>query len=361
MEKPIIIVDKRLGSGAENICYRVQEIHPRHGQGYRHMRRPTEHRKVRHVVKVPGPQSIWQVNTAEFRDKCIQALRQAEIDHIPTTVLRRPTIVLQKDGEEKDELFQPEIALMSPLVEDFGDLTLKYHHLFDPAIQEQLISLAREAERIVREDGIGIDPYGGEIVMDFVEGMREEIFRILERLAEGRTPEYVRELIRSRITGVQGQMRNILVGRSNMTLTGDDASYYEEYGGEGPIKILEPGKICLTDIGMHDLTNISFSDTTQGRGIRKVLNLLKKEPAKSITVPMQYMMWGTLIELLIQANPELAKRDDLPFTKEPRLDHQIKRDLYRLASRGVVKFMSPKFERREARNRQTQERSTQSS
>jgi hypothetical protein len=346
MRNPVIIVGEEIGQGAESRVYRVEEVQPRERNAYRHHHRHGEPRDIYHVLKVPGPQGAWQVNTLEFRLKCIEALLRAKRPHIPTTIVEQPTIILPGTKGKKDQIIQPDMAQMSPLIPNFANLNLEYDHFFNPALQEQLIGLAKDAERIAREEQIGLDPYGAEIMTDFVAGVRQKVLKIMARIGEDRAPDYVMNLIRSEITGVRGQMRNLLVGDRSMVLTGADASYYPEYGGgKSPITVLEPGIITLSDIGMHDLSDLRFDDEIQGKGVQKALNLAKIPPSRSVTIPLQYLMWGTMIKLLIQANPELAKRPDLPFTKEPTMTRQIVRDLYnKFGADFLVNFMTPEFE-----------------
>lgn len=352
MKNPVIIAGEELGGGAESLCYRVEAIHCNH-DGTHYSRKDQPPGSPDHVIKIPRPvKGAWQVNTRPFREKCARVLRDEEINHIPIAIVEDPTIILQKPEEKTGpaQVSQPRIAQLAPLIPDFDDLTFQYKHLFDPAIQEQLIELAKKAERIIGRDHIGIDPYGAEIMSDLFSGIKEEAFEILYRLMPKEVPEYIRGLIRSRITGVQGRMRNVLVGQDTFAIEGEAINLYKNYSRDesGRIVILQHGKLCLTDIGMHDLSATRLDDDILGITRKGVGNTLKKEPVKVITVPMNRLMWSTLIELLIHANPELAKRKDLPFTREKGIGQQIVRDTYRAIARQMVRFMTPKFERHDA-------------
>ena len=341
MRNTLVKADKVMGHGAENEVLWVSEIQPAEPGLPRHIRQPGE---AGQVLKYPLPiQGAWQTNTLEAKQYGIDGMHEIETGHIPTALLDKPTILLYENPNERPRRIEPELALMSPKIQDFDKLVLDFEDLFDTNIQEQLIQLAKDAEKMAIERHIGLDPYGGDIVGDFVAGMKDQAFKIMANAGQNRLPAYVEELFRSQARGVPGSMRNVLLGDVDIIITGPDTEYYPDYIKDGKVLVLKGKKIALTDAGYHDMSPVTHNNDIQGKGLARVWNMAKKPYVQSVTFPMQHLTWGTLMEILIQINPEIANRTDLPFKRELGIRDSVKRDIYKTLSREVVRFMLPKF------------------
>lgn len=348
MKGPIIEVGERLGEGAESFCHIVNGMY--RWDGYPNYERSDDPDAPQHVVKIPRlVRGAWQLNTEQFRRQCIQILIDAGIRHIPTTVIKDPKLVYSDGIKNANPLgYEPDMVQISPRIKNFGELTFGYQHLSDPKIQEQLFELAKKADEITKKHHIGLDPYGGEIVKDFMDGIQEEIFWIINTFTDVTGPEFVRQLIKTRLVGVKGQMRNILVGQERVVLPSESSVYYPEHVKAGLTTIIEPRELTLSDIGAHAMSKDVISDENLGEGVWRIFNAMKRLPVQIVTDPMQRLTWGTLRELLARANPELAEREKRFFNKrEDSFPDQISRATYYKLSKAVVDFMVPRYERHE--------------
>jgi len=298
-----------------------------------------------HVIKVTGPIGHWQTQGEDFVLKSEQALERENVNRLPSAILINPTLIRERPG--KDGILQPNIAQMFPRLDRYDMLTLRWPQLKDPAIQEKIIDLCKRAERIFEQDKFGIDPLGMGALVDNLEGL---VKTILESLCKNENPNSIQALIRESLHGVKGHMRNVLVAEKDEYLEGEKALPYT--GSQERVQILKKGEIYLADTGMHDLRKthpIKFWPTIKEQGL---VNVLRKIPAQQLTFPVHYLMWASMIELLIKANPNLAKRPDLPFIYNKGVIEQIKRNSARAVSRVLVDMMVPQFERFEELNPQ---------
>jgi len=299
-----------------------------------------------HVIKVTAPVTgHWQTQGEDFVIKSEHALERERVHRLPSAILINPTLIRERNG--KDGILQPDVAQMFPRVDRYDMMTLRWPQLKDPRIQEKIIDLCKKAERIFETDKLGMDPLGVAALGDNLEGF---VKIVLEAICKNQDPNSVQALVRANLRGVKGHMRNILVAEKDEFLEGEAIEPYT--GSTQRTQILKKGEIYLADTGMHDLRRTyptSFLKAIREEGFR---NVLRKIPAQQLTFPLHYIMWASMIELLIKANPEIAKRPDLPFTHDRNLLEQAKRDTARAVSRVLVNMMVPQFEKYEDANPQ---------
>ena len=333
IENPTIEVAKsHLGMGGEHIVYKTTD-------GW-------------HVLKVRRAiASQWQTTGLDFLEDSEIAMEREDVPRLPSALLVNPTIVVknEKDPEnpKKDRVLQPDVVQMFPKLKGYDTLTLRWPQLKDPAIQEQIIALCKKAERIFQQDHFGVDPIGFAALGDNLQGLGKTIVEMLFKKMP-QTPELVQELVRMYLdAGVPGQMRNILVADEDRFIEGGAA---KQYNGTGErMQITRKGKIILADTGVHDLRPTT-NPTKLIPAIREagLANVLRRIPAKRLTSPLHYLMWGAMVELLTHANPALENRPDMPFTYSNNLLEQVQRDTARRVARSMVEMMVPQFERYEA-------------
>ncbi|MDD3861799.1 MAG: hypothetical protein PHP74_02830 [Candidatus Gracilibacteria bacterium] len=324
----------RLGQGGEHDVYKTKD-----GQDVIKIRREIA--------------SQWQTMGADFLIQSEEAMDREGVPRLPSVILRNPTIVIKNDPDpknpKKDRILQPDTAQMFPKIKEYESLTLKWPQLKDPKVQEQILELCKKAERIYKKDCFGVDPIGAASLTDGLEGIFKDI---LEMIYE-KFPNYpslittlIRDLIRMYIeTGIQGQMRNILIPKEDKFLEGETALPYNGTGER--MQITEKGKIILADTGVHDLRPtdpINLIPSIRETGLR---NVIRRSCAQKLTFPAHYIMWGSMIEFLIYANPEIANMTDLPFTNSNSFPEQIQRDIARKITKRIVEFIVPKFEKHE--------------
>ncbi|MFA7685324.1 MAG: hypothetical protein WCX95_00815 [Candidatus Gracilibacteria bacterium] len=334
----IEVAKSHIGKGGEHIVYKTTD-------GY-------------NVVKVErGIVSGWQTKGEDFVIASEEAMEREGVPRLPSVILVHPNIVVQNERDpahpRKDKILQPDVAQMFPKIKEYDSLTLRWPQLKDPQIQAQIIELCRKAENIFKKDKFGVDPIGLAALGDNLQGLGKTILEmIFEKMPQ--SPELVREFIRMYLAaGIPGQMRNLLVAKEDKFLEGDAAKPYNNTGER--IQITEKGKIILADTGVHDLRPTTHPASIIP-AIREagIMNVLRRIPAQQLTFPAHYLMWGSIIELLTHANPELKDRTDLPFTHGDNPLEQAQRNIARRVSRAMVEMMIPQFEKHGTSQTQTQ-------
>lgn len=265
---------EKLGKGTEHNCYRTDAIDE-----------PTQIQdpvtKLRHWFG-----KIWQTPGRAFIERCLAVLKREEIEHIPTEIHENTTVV--ENGIERVE----DLVIVTPFIENVDERTIRYYDLIDPekgpALIAQLANLVVKADNIYHEDKLGLDLYGGAIVVDVISG----IFQTALLEAASLVPElhYV-------IPGIRGEIRNL---------------------------ILEDGKALLIDTDMHDLS--------------------REGKFKLVTRNLHHLLISSLIEILKIANEKLPvgkqidpkQLEDLPFNGSA---------WHRATSQKLAKMMIPLFER----------------
>lgn len=308
-----------------------------------------------HVIKVAAPVTgQWQTQGEDFMLASDKALEREHVRRLPSAILINPTIIRKRSpetlikGKAKDIPMTPDEAQMFPRLDGYEELTLRWPQLKDPFIQEQIIQLGKQAERIFKKDKFGMDPLGFAALTDNIEGAIKNILQLIHNRIPA-TQESVRALINLGLDGVPGQMRNVLVAEDDKFIEGDAAKPYT--GSTDRIQILEKGKIYLADTGVHDLRQPHPLNIIQSVRDEGIVNVLRRIPAQQLTFPLHYIMWGAVIELLLRANPSLRDRHDLPFIHDHSITGQIKRNVARQVSGLLADMMIPQFERYEELNK----------
>lgn len=340
IENPTIRVSKsHIGKGGEHIVYKTIDEYPDGN--------PVSYNVLKIRRALAGQ---WQTDGLEYLEASERAMEREGVSRLPSALLVYPTIVVENEKDpqnpRRNRVLQPDFVQMFPKLKGYDDLTLRWPQLKDPFIQEQIITLCKQAESIFQQDHFGVDPIGIAALGDNLQGLGKTILEmLLNKMPQ--TPEVVREFVRMYIeAGVAGQMRNILVANEDRFIEGDAAKPYNGTGER--MQITKKGRIILADTGVHDLrptTNpMKFIPAVREAGL---MNVLRRIPAQQLTSPLHYLMWGAMIELLIHANPTLENRPDMPFTYSNNLLEQVQRDTARRAAREMVEMMVTHFDRYE--------------
>ena len=317
------------GEGGEHIVFKTTDGH--------------------NVIKVRRALAAWQTEGEDFLIASEEAMEREGVPRLPSAILVHPNIIVKNEKDpafpKKDGIIRPDVAQMFPKIKEYDSLTLRWPQLKDPQIQAQLLELCRKAENIFKTDKFGVDPIGLAALGDSLQGLGKTILEmILKKMPK--SPELVKEWVRMRIeAGIPGQMRNILVPREDKFLEGDAARPYTGSGKK--VQVLKKGSIILADTGVHDLRPTTPPQIIPAIREAGLGNVLRRIPVQQLTFPAHYLMWASMVELLVHANPELEKNPDLPFTTSATLLEQTQRDIARSVSRALVKMMVPQFERYE--------------
>ncbi len=271
-KKQEIQLGERIGRGAENICFEMEK---------------PEAYLPREVIKIGHLMGEWQTRAATYPHYCMGVFEMYEVPHVPTAIIKKPILL------RENERIIPPIAFRSPHIEGIDDITVKHKDLLDAKIREQILDIAEKAERIYKQEGLGLDPYGGEILKDVISAIKYEIFTTFGLEAEP----------------IEGQMRNLIIGQEDFILGGEAAKpYYLNPKNTHDIEVTKKGKVSFTDIGMHDL-----------RPPIKDRTMIKRILVQQVTIPLSNLMWGSLMDILISEDPDIAKRDNLPFKEEGQI------------------------------------------
>lgn len=196
----------------------------------------------------------------------------------------------------------------TPFIDDIDNLTVKYSDLTDPETGPDLVrELAQlvKASHEIYEDPYpqGIDFAGGAILKDLVKGLIQD--QLLK--ASDKAPELIRNTIRAKCRGIQGQLRNFILH--------DDDSVTSDPKNEK--------KTMLIDHGLYDLS--------------------ENGKLKWLIGPMYHMVIAGLIQFLQHINaqfpPDKQLSDqelDLPYDG-PERDEKWGQYLFNI--------MTPLFER----------------
>ncbi len=266
-----IEVGEKLGSGAESNCYlRDNGDDP-----------PT-------VIKIPNWFGrIWQTQSAEYIRKCLRILGSTEIKHIRTNVHEEASISVKG----KTKLIN--VATETPHIEDLDHQKIRYRDLIDPTMGPELIEALsihiENADKIFHAHKLGLDLYGGAVVVDVLRGLYQsallQIARVLPPVAK-------------LAKGVKGQIRNLIQD--------------------------EDGELLLVDTGMHDLR-------PEGK-------------FKFITRNLHHLLTASLIEVLKHANSKLPPEEQVLETELEQLPFNG-RPWHQKLSQALFKIMVPLFQR----------------
>ncbi|MDA1060443.1 MAG: hypothetical protein O3B47_01480 [bacterium] len=267
-------VGEKLGSGAESNCYLMDN---------------GEDPKT--VVKVPNWFGrVWQTQSAEYIRECLRILGSLDIKHIKTRIHEEADITIK--GKER----RAKIATETKYIEDMDYQKIRYRDLVDPTMGPELIEalsiLVEKADKIFHAHHLGLDLYGGAIVVDVLRGIYQSL---LLQIAKVIPP------VAKMAQGIKGQIRNVI----------------QE----------EDGELLLVDTGMHDL---------RARG-----------KFKFITRNLHHLLTASLIEVLKRANSQLPQEEQVLETELKALPFNG-RSWHQKLSKALLKMMIPLFERYDA-------------
>jgi len=186
-----------------------------------------------------------------FISRCLEAAKRKELPTIPTKVLTNVPII-----EPGKPVRNEEVVLITPYDPEMDFKKLRYVDLLDPEDGitriKQLIKFVKVGKELRDEDGLGLDPLGGEIVVDAIKTS----IQIAALEASKIVSEKRRRKIEQKISGTRGEFRNLTKEK-------------DENGNE---------YIRLSDIGMHHLDNGKFTPVTRtinGLTFAAITELLK--------------------------------------------------------------------------------------
>lgn len=187
-------------------------------------------------------------------NRCIEAAERRGISTISTEVLTDIITYYENDSAMKQE----EIVPVTPFDPHMEEKKLRYIHLLDPekGIEriKGLIKIVEDGRVLRLEDELGLDPLGGEIVVDIIKISTQVLLLEAAKLL----PAPIRKAIEKRVEGTRGEIRN---------LTKEVAEDGQEY-------------LLLVDPGMHDLSpNGKFKPVTSlinGLTFAALIEILKE-------------------------------------------------------------------------------------
>ena len=257
---------EKVGSGMENNCYIK----------YNQDKNPS-------IIKIPNwLGKLWQTQGAEFMTKCLEALKEEDINTIQTTI-HQNVKVAYNNGKRSDQ----KIILEQQYIEDINEYTIDYADLFNEElhdiIKETLIELVHKADKLYKEKNLGLDLLGGETLNDLSKGIYQTLKLKLSNILPGAIGRHTRNTV----PGIRGEIRNLIMQR---------------------------GEITLIDPGMHD-----FSETGK---------------IKFLTRAIHHVSIATLIELINIMDPEYDT-SQLPYNGPKHIEY---------ISKKAIRMCVPLFE-----------------
>ncbi len=230
-------------------------------------------------------------------EKCLEMIDAAGIKRVQIKIHENVTLI-HPDGTQT----QAPIAFETPFIEGIEDLRIKYKDIFNPETGPQTIRELAEIVRIAdklfhdKENPRGLDPYGGEILTDVLKGLAPGL---ILKLSES-MPQVIGTAIRSRVKGVEGQIRNF-------------------------IRQSPEEELMLIDPGMHD-----FSEKGKYTWITKPIH--------------HHLMFASLIEMLKCANRQMPEDRQIPQEELENLPFNGS-EIHRRIAKAMMALMFPVFER----------------
>ena len=271
---PEIEVTKTIGLGWQNICYLSEEF-------------------VYKVTHILG--DIWTNTKLKYIKKSLEALEEKEVNCIQAEILEKVYLTINEEKPKlttriirsirnlvfkaigKDPTLK-ENVIKTPYIENIDQLTITFENFIDkekgPDTIREAIKMLKQADSLYREDNLGLDPYGGEILLRIVEGyMKTIMLKISDKL-----PDFIQEFIQSKIKGIKGEMKNFIWQEE------------EETEEEKPEKnIYKKLVFMLIDIGLHDFS--------------------KKGKIKLLTKLVHHLTFAGLILIIKYANERMDETD----------------------------------------------------
>lgn len=194
---PVFKLGKRLGVGAEGETF---EIIPNEEDNRRR-----EVAKVLRPLKILGVPFNWQPRMERYPEY------GAAIKDVGLAIIQSE-IVKRFEGQMPDgSSVHAEEAAIVPYVEGMSEMRLSYKHLRDPekgpGYLRELYDMIEGADKMYNEQGFGLDPYGGEIVLDLRNSLQELLMRQIEKMIPG----FLRALIKREVFRFEGYVHNISI------------------------------------------------------------------------------------------------------------------------------------------------------
>jgi len=291
-EKPLTL-GRILGNGSENSC---------------HERLNSDRLAPPSVIKIPNWFGrVWQTLTRAYLERCLNSLQRNNIRAVDIKIHEDKIIKDPIKGTRK----KVKLSLETPLIPDFENKKITYGDLTDPEtgpeILKQLVNYMHAANDAREKERIGYDPLGGELLKDILKGIPQISLLILSYP----WPNFIKNWLHKRISGVQGQIRNLIYDQDQI--------------------------VCI-DIGMHDFSK-KYLDGYSGK-------------FQEFTKILHFTAFSAMRLLISTANQKLPPEKQIPREEIDQLPYQDKW-FFNLISKLTWKFMHPLFEHYEKNQTQT--------